>query len=164
MKPERLRGNFEMKGLEKVMANLNSEVQSISERSVRGMIRAAIIARRDMEKTSPVIPVDTSNLRASFFTVTSTGKASGRGDFKGPNAEQMKVEHEAEKAALLTELSYEKKPTLVMGFSANYAVFVHENVGANFQRPGAGAKFFQAGLRRNIHKMVRVIAEEAKIR
>jgi len=56
-----------------------------------------------------------------------------------------------------------KGPGLVMGFSANYAVYVHEMVGAHFRRPGAGAKWFEAALKRNHNKMLKIIEKDAKI-
>jgi hypothetical protein len=55
-------------------------------------------------------------------------------------------------------------PFLTMGYSANYAVYVHEMVGAKFQRPGAGAKWFQAAFRRNKDRILEVIREEAQIK
>jgi len=58
-----------------------------------------------------------------------------------------------------------KGPALVMGFSANYAVFVHENMMAkNWGRPGAGPKFFEASIKRNQGAVLKVIQENAKIR
>lgn len=62
----------------------------------------------------------------------------------------------------MTTLSQEP-PAVIMGFSANYAPFVHENVGASFKRPGAGAKFFEASIKRNGPQMLTVIAQEAKV-
>jgi len=50
-----------------------------------------------------------------------------------------------------------------LGFTANYAWYVHENVGANFKRPGAGAKFFEAALKRNTDKILDIIKKEAKV-
>jgi len=37
-------------------------------------------------------------------------------------------------------------------------------VGANFQRPGAGAKFFEAALKRNQGKILEIIRQEARIK
>jgi hypothetical protein len=50
-----------------------------------------------------------------------------------------------------------------LGFTANYAWYVHENVGANFKRPEAGAKFFEAALKRNTDKILDIIKKEAKV-
>lgn len=39
-----------------------------------------------------------------------------------------------------------------VGYTANYALYVHEMVGANFQRPGAKAKFLEVPLRTIKHR------------
>jgi len=121
----------QIRGMDNVLRNLNKEITKVEGLSMKGLIRAAIIIRRDMDKTSPLIPIDEGNLRASWFT-------DPRRTSKGPS--------------------------LRMGFAANYAWYVHEMVGANFQRPGAGAKFFEASLKRNKGKILEVIRKEAKIK
>lgn len=151
-------------GLERVIHNLNKEIKAIEGRSLKGLIRAGIIVRRDMEFTSPIIPVDLGNLRSSFFTVTSKGATTDRGGgFKGPRAGELAAGHSAAIGAAKGAIQGDK-PKLTLGFSANYAVHVHENIGAIFQRPGAGAKFFQAAFRRNKDRILEVIREEAQIK
>ena len=122
---------MQLKGLNTVLKNLNKEVKKIKGRSMKGLIRSAAIIRRDMEFTPPLIPVDTGNLRDSWFTMPFFITGS---------------------------------PALTIGFSAYYAVFVHENIGAHFQRPGAGAKFMEASMKRNAQKVLETIAHEARIR
>lgn len=120
-----------VRGVDKVLRNLNREIKQIEGRTMKGLLRAAILVRRDMDRTEPLIPIDTGNLRASWFT----------------DPQYMKG-----------------RPVVRLGFSANYAWYVHEMVGANFQRPGAGAKFFEAALKRNQGKMLDVIRQEASIK
>jgi hypothetical protein len=55
-------------------------------------------------------------------------------------------------------------PAVIFGHRANYAVFVHEMVGANFQRPGAGAKWLQAAIRNSKERTLKIIAENAKVK
>lgn len=157
-------GKADLKGLNKVLKNLNREVKKIKGRSLKGLIRAQIIIRRDMEFTSPIIPVDVGNLRSSYFTVTSKGKTEeGQSPvFIGIRAGQMAGDHSSCIAHNKSKISG-KETALVMGFSAYYATFVHENVGAHFQRPDAGAKFLQAALNNNQQKILEMIAHEAKI-
>lgn len=116
-------------GVDKVLRNLNREIKQIEGLTMKGLIQSAVLIRRDMEQTSPKIPVDTGNLRASWFTDPH---------YQGQN------------------------PVVRLGFSANYAWFVHEMVGANFQRPGAGAKFLEAALKRNKDTILKTIAREAR--
>jgi len=51
---------------------------------------------------------------------------------------------------------------VLMGFSANYALFVHENDNAHFQRPGAGARFFEIALDREKEKIFQIIQNSIK--
>jgi len=58
---------------------------------------------------------------------------------------------------------------LIMGFSANYAIFVHEmvdksNKKINWSRPGSGAKFFQSAISRNKDEILKIIAKNAQIK
>ena len=84
-----------------------------------------------MDKKPPLIPVDTGNLRASWFT---------------------------------EPLEHFRYPAILMGFTAYYAFFVHENYGANFKRPDAGAGFFSAAMKNNKREILEAIAKEAKIK
>ena len=131
--------NTGIKGTDIVLANLNREVMKIKARTGAGLIEAAIFIRRDMDKTSPLIPIGpTGNLRASWFTnpIRGIGK---------------------------------KMIALLMGFNANYAVFVHEMVDKeskkiNWSRPGSGPKFFEKALKRNHKKILRIIGTNARIK
>lgn len=122
-------------GLDKVIANLNKEIQNIEERSMKGLIEAEIIVRRDMENTPPLVPVDTGNLRGSW---ASSG------------------------------LRLPSGPIRIMGFTANYALWAHENMQRpkyeNPSRPGSGPKFLEASLKRNHEKILNVIGTSAKIK
>lgn len=119
-------------GIDNVMANLNKSLKKLESLALPGMIQAAAHVRRDMEVTSPTIPIDTSNLRSSW-TVNS-----GR-SFKGP--------------------------FVVMGFTALYAAAVHEMIGENinWNRPGSGAKFFEAALTRNKDEILNIIGGYMKL-
>ena len=78
-------------------------------------------------------------------------------------------------------------PALLMGFTANYAAYVHEMVDANFKgdpdkvrytksgkvtaatkkftrRPGAGAKFLEAALYRNKDEIINIIRDNAAVK
>lgn len=146
--PRSVKPGVGIKGMDIVMSNLRKEIVKIKGRSMKGLIESAIIIRRDMEKTPPKIPVDTGNLRGSWFTTSFYVLGS---------------------------------PALTIGFSANYAVFVHEMVDADFTSPrwrykkgkkrywhtpraGAGAKFFEASLKRNKALILKTIQKNAYIK
>lgn len=117
-------------GIEKVMRNLNIQLKKMEVKSVAGMLIGAAIIRRDMDMTPPLIPIDTGNLRASWFT---TSGYSGRGPF------------------------------VLMGFTASYALFVHEMNWRQGKRPGSGPKFFEASISRNKDKVLAAIATSCRI-
>jgi len=132
-----------------------------------------IVVRRDMisnSGTPPIVPVDEGNLRASFFTVTSTGavKAGSSPTFKGKQAAKLSAQHGpvVEEAAGMTKgISNKYKPMVTFGFTAEYAAWVHENMEAtNWQRPGSGPKFMEASIKRNHAKIIGEIREAAKVR
>lgn len=118
-----------IKGVDKVMTNLNKEINKIKKRSMEGLIEAVIMLERDMDETSPTIPIDSGDLRASFF--------------RDPRY-------------------VVDRPIIVFGFNASYAWWVHENVGANFKRPGSGAKFLEAALKRNEKRILEIIRDTVK--
>ena len=79
-------------------------------------------------------PVDTSNLKAStFVTWSKTGGARNR-TFKGPDAAQRQAEFEVavtEARALLLDPLI--RPTVFVGLSAAYALYVHEDMEVTHQ-------------------------------
>lgn len=114
-------------GVNRVISQLNKELKKIENGSAIGLVKAAILLREDMDKTSPTIPVDTGYLRSSWFA---------------------------------TPFKTEKGPAITVGFSANYAVWVHENLEAkNWTRSGSGPKFFEKALDRNKDTILQVIKE-----
>jgi hypothetical protein len=135
-------------GIDKVMSNLRHELKKIEGRSVRGISEAMGMLERDMDDNDPKVPIDTGNLRGSWFA-NVVKQADGT-------------------------------PAGIMGFSANYAIFVHENVDADFTSPrwryrkgekrkwytpreGSGAKFFEKALYRNKARILEIIRKHAKI-
>ena len=165
-----------IQGFKKVIDNLNKEVKKIKGRTLKGLIEGAIIIRRDMEVTPPVIPIDLGNLRASWFTVTAQSEQGGAPEFKGVEAARLSSGHDVAVSEAKALAQTIKDPVVVMGFSANYAMAVHENVDADFTSPrkrrgkiitrrsGAGAKFFEKSLQRNTDAVLQVIAKNAQIR
>ena len=113
-----------------VMAKLNAEVMGIKKRTMGGLIDAAMIVRREMDTTPPLIPVDTNELRLSWDVIPAP---------------------------------HPIRPSITLGFFADYAFYVHEMLNASFQRPGAGPKFFEAALNRKGPDMLEAIRKRAKV-
>ncbi|MFA6336264.1 MAG: hypothetical protein WCX48_12085, partial [Bacteroidales bacterium] len=83
--------------------------------------------------------------------------------FTGDNAAKMAIDHAISITDAKQDADQDSDPVIILGFSANYALWVHEMVDAIFQRPGAGAKFLEAALKRNKNAILRAIADSAKI-
>ena len=155
---------LKLQGIEKVIKNLNKELDKIKGNSLKGMIRAQAVVRNSMDKEAPLIPVDEGNMRASYFTVTSNNAiiSESAAVFKGKDGPAIAANHrtlvDKYKQAIQGDV-----PSIIFGFTANYTLIVHENIGATFKRPNAGAKFFEIAIQRNTKKMLELIAKEAKI-
>lgn len=52
----------------------------------------------------------------------------------------------------------------IIGFTAKYAPFVHEKTTANFQSPGTQAKFLEEPIMQNADRLLKIVAQEAKIK
>lgn len=51
-----------------------------------------------------------------------------------------------------------------IGFTINYAPFVHEKTDANFSAPNTGAKFLEKPIMENSDRILQIIRDEAKIK
>jgi len=125
-----------LSGFDDVLKNLNKELKGIEGNTMPGLLEAAAFLRKDMDKTPPLIPLDIGNLRDSWAVVPLQAKA---------------------------------KPAVLMGFTANYALYVHEMMDSggkkiNWSRPNSGPKFFEAAIKRNVKKIIEIIAKRARNR
>jgi hypothetical protein len=171
-----------LKGLDDVMKNLNKEIQKIEGRTTAGLIAASIIIQRASVKENPRVPVDTSNLEHSFFRVIDKRSLGTNKGFKGEDAGKMESDHaRAISEAVEMSLTF-PGPLLVLGYSANYALWVHENTEADFtsarliydkkthkakikeRRPEAGAKFLEAHVNGKKSEIIQIIRDYAKIK
>ena len=168
-----------------VLANLNREIMAMQNRTLRGMIMGAAIIRKDMEKTPPKTPVDYGNLKASFFTVTARSVNYGKSpNFKGEVAGKMAMDHTLTIGEIQGKTKAKSKAgmqILMLGYSANYALYVHEYLGLPDTprwrygpgpgkkrwykpRPGAGPKWFEESFKRNEANVIQAIRLNARIK
>jgi len=170
-----------IEGVDRVMSEINRKItRMVDYGSLKGILKAIAYVRRDMDKTYPRIPVDWGNLRASFFVTSSAGSIAmgggkshtpegNEGNFSGPLAPKMSAEH----ATTLTEMKTVAKtvskiyggPAAVFGFSANYAMWVHEmwDPEVKWKRKQSGPGFFVVHLERNKDKMLQIIRDNSII-
>lgn len=151
-------------GTDTVMKNLNKEILKIKGRTLAGLIEASIVIRRDMDKRPPLIPVDEGNLRASWFTTTGNSNPEKGGNFKGVSSGEMTGDHHRVLTAAAGKAKGTPHPILIMGFSANYGVYVHEMDFKKGNRPGSGPKFFESAIKRNAATVLEIIANNARIK
>jgi len=120
-----------VKGLNHVLAGLQRMAATLPKLSKKGLIRLGLLIQREaMLRT----PIDLGNLRSSAYTAWSGGdinKSITMPNFKGGQAGQLSMSHEktimeAKQNAATSIFN----PVVEVGFSAYYAVFVHENLEA----------------------------------
>jgi len=180
MSPPRFKTGVE--GLDEVIANTNEAIRQVENRTMSGLIRAVAMLRKDMDKVAPKIPVDTGNLRASWFVTTSRGSTpagnsprfkrtrsvkTGAGTVEEPVDIERLVKGHAQtlaEARAIMEAAPMSQEAISFGFGAYYALYIHEKMNAKFKRRGAGPKYFQAAIRRNQVKMLALIIKEARMK
>lgn len=169
------------RGLAQVMANINAEVIKIKNRTNKGLILSAALVRNSTEKKPPLTPVDTGNLRASWFTVTAAQNVADplnkSGQFKvtGERSSitkerlaKLKTDHPQVKAQAKAELAKlgagKKLIGIMMGYTAFYAVYVHEAVDKVFHRPGSGPKWLEVHLWNNKANILEIIRQNVDVK
>lgn len=80
-------------------------------------------------------------------------------------------DYRADYMAIIAEASAkaraERKPNIYFGYTARYAMYVHEMIGANFHRKEidgrqAGARWFSAAINRNMKSIVKILQDNLK--
>lgn len=57
-----------------------------------------------------------------------------------------------------------KQSVIKFGYSANYALYVHEMIGpTKWSRPNSGAKWFEYAIKRNVNRILHIIGKRARI-
>jgi len=159
------KGDFTLKGVEKVISRINKETRGLEDDSMKGLIEAAIAIRRAMDTKSPTIPVDTGNLRQSFFVTTARSTPRGGSPrFQGRDSGKMASQHSTVVSSHQAKAAGKLYPVLFMGFSANYVLEVHEKLDANvnWNRGTSGPRFFQTHLEGEVDLVINLIQKHAK--
>lgn len=155
-------------GLPTVLRNLNIEVNKIKNGSLSGLLRSTIIIRRSMDLDAPLIPVDTGNLRSSWFVVTNKGTVADGANATFVNRpdttlDRLRQGHKDTVAKWKT-MTAGAFPMVAFGFTAFYAERVHESLDVNFKRPNSGAKFFESAIKMNSKRILNMVRSEAKVK
>jgi hypothetical protein len=167
------------KDLPAVLERINKRIMEIPNRALPGLIKAVILIHDETLKGDTTTPIDLGNLRQSWFVVTSRGAIQTGGgkthepentpQFTGPRAGHYAALHTSAltemrgKANLLAK--FYEGPFVILGYSVDYALWVHENTGAEFKHDRdekTGAKWFQRALAKHEDRIVNIVAEEAR--
>lgn len=141
-----------IQGMEKVLKNLNRRANKVFGATLAGLVQGGFLVQREAQK---LCPVDWGNLRASayvmwtkkVFDMSATDRAfimtkkGLRSKFKpGPAQDRLEAEYDGvlEDARVHVEADLARDITSVeIGFTAYYAIYVHEDLQA--QHPGKQA-------------------------
>jgi len=152
-----------IKGIQQVMDNIGKEYIKIKSKSIDALTTCAEIIHHDVEHIPPITPADTGNLRASFYATTIKTTSKQIKSFTGDEAGKRKSERNTDIACAKAIVSKSKDPILILGFSANYALKVHENYGLNFKRPNSGAGFLVSSLKNNENRLIQILQQQIKV-
>lgn len=125
-----------IEGFDKVIKAFNVEILIMTNNSRKGLRLCAIEIQRDVEGTEPLIPELTGNLRSSWRTFAVHDGPVG-----------------------------DRRYGLRFGYSANYALWVHEMMEAtNWTRSGSGAKWLEKSINRNHDTFINIIASASAVK
>ena len=163
-------------GGKEINRNLELQKDAMKSKVLAGMINAARVVDRDANKYGdPTVPLDIGNLRASFFITTILGIKKGlapkfmieKGGSKLTPQQfaELEAHHTMSVNTASTEVHTAANLTLIMGYGANYAIWVHEmtDPSINWTDGGSGPKWFEKSLKVNRDTMLKLIGNSARI-
>lgn len=179
--------SIKWKGLDKVLLGLNKAINKIEGNVVQGMLEGALLIQGEAQK---ITPVDTGNLKASAYVIWGGGKkriksrsnptfknkAAGR---RGSSRRFATVSEHISVIGARKSRLFSKAPFAEVGFTANYAAQVHENLTARHgkvNKVGKGRfalhrvvqigqpKFLEQAFIQNSRRVFAIILRRARIR
>lgn len=158
--------DYPFTGLKEVIANINKEIAKIEEGTLRGLMQAGLLVKRDSQIQTPV---RYGNLRASGYVVVSgightADEISSFGDKpnRGPegkklfNWHQKMMKESIATAYVPSDILYAE-----IGHTMPYAAHVHEH---NKNYMVGNWKFLENSFKKNQKKIIQIIAENARIK
>lgn len=154
-------------GLDKIMRNLNKEIRKIEGKTQQGLTAAALLVKA---RALPKTPIDTGNLRASCYVASGTGSFASRalsGALSGALKKEMTRQgysYTGGEAPQLVEATGVKKdqPWAVIGYTASYAIYVHE-IDKAYRAPGTSWKFLEQAVIESEKDILKIIKRTARI-
>jgi hypothetical protein len=147
-----------IKGINKVLSNLNKEIAGIKGRTKLGLRLAALTIKG---KASEYTPWDTGNLVNSSFVMVTGDDVDPGGNFSGEDSARMSKDHRSGKGRSKTRTNRGNTLKAEVGYTAYYAVFVHE-IDKAYRKPGSSWQFLAKAIIEEQGKVVQIIREEAE--
>ena len=152
-------GAIRVMGTDAVLIKLNEEMKKIKFKTKSGLIRAGLFVQGEAQRRTPR---DLGNLINSAFTVWDGGSKSNprfkNGVNRSPVSSRMTSEHTRTIKEEGAQVKYRANPMVEVGYSAFYAVYVHEDLEA--KHTVGVAKFLQTAIHANFLKILKYIKEE----
>lgn len=150
-----------IKGLDRLAVQLSKAFERNKKRTLGNLIRAGFVIQAESQRRCPVL---TGNLRASAFTRWSkdldkdADTSAGMDAAESLRASEKLTETDrhdtvVQEAQSLADSS--TQPNVIVGHSASYAVYVHENMEA--KHTSGQAKFLQAAVADNMSLLRTII-------
>lgn len=145
--------------VDQAVKSLQADIVKIPFKTLSGMIKGGLIIQGAAQK---LVPVDLANLKASAFTVWGKKTTATSGKFSGEDGAKMETNHKSvvsqEKAGLSKNLF---TPEVEVGFSAYYAIFVHEDLDAKHKV--GQAKYLDSAIASSVGEVIAAVKMEASL-
>lgn len=164
----------DIEGLNRAIKKLNAAYANLQIATYRGLYRGAVLILKTAQKGCPIV---TGNLRASGYVVTLGVAGGGVGkapQFRGDDKADMTSNHGNVVGASRSALDKTAGPQVIIGFSAMYALMVHENPNAGkghrdpkvpiYKRRSevGGSKFLERAINQRKKQVLELIVAEGK--
>lgn len=123
--------NTNIEGLDTVLLRMHRELEGVVQGSLKGLVALGLFI---LSESGRLVPVDVGNLRASGYLMWENGAESSPGGFKGGDAAEMSANHTNVKTIAKFRVRMSKEPVVLVGYSAYYAIYVHEDLTANHNK------------------------------
>lgn len=146
-------------GIDKVLRNLNKEIDKIQGKTKLGLRLAALEIKG---RAADYTPRDTGNLVNSSYVVVEGGDTDADGNFVGEDAGELKAAHQSGLGRARGRTRAGKTLRAEVGYTAYYSIFVHE-IDKAYRKPGSSWKFLEKAIREKADRVLDIISKEAEL-
>jgi len=151
-----------LSGLSEVLRRLNKEIEDIELHTREGLTEAALVVKADSVRKTPI---DLGNLRNSAFILVTDGQADNTSpSFVGKDAGKASDDHSkaiAEARRIVGKGKY--RFNAIVGYTANYALWVHE-MPSHFNFNSGTNKFLEKALLKNKNRILKILVKHARLK